>query len=96
MMLMAGGCATQVIQVKEIMMTNSNNSSKALDKGLNKYDHADGGRPSDTEERKRSRQHASSLWWKNVKIVLFLDLIVCCILFAIWLGICRGFSCVHS
>ncbi|KAG0554285.1 hypothetical protein KC19_12G079400 [Ceratodon purpureus] len=85
----------EVIQVKEIMMTNSNNSSKALDKGHNNFNQAGGGK-SETEERKRGRQHASNLWWKNVKIVLFLDLVVCCILFAIWLGICRGFSCVNS
>lgn len=93
---MTGGCATQVIQVKEIMMTNSNNSSKALDKG-HKYDQASGGnRSSDSEPRNKGRQYASRMWWRNVKLVLILDLVVCCILFAIWLGICRGFSCVQS
>lgn len=83
-------------EVKEIMMTNSNNSSKALDKG-HKYDHGGGGRFSDaSEQRKLGRQHASRMWWRNVKLVLVLDLVVCCILFAIWLGICRGFSCVKN
>jgi hypothetical protein len=71
-MLMGGWFATQVIQVKEIMMTNSSNSSKALDKG-HKYDHGGGGRFSDaSEQRKLGRQHASRMWWRNVKLVLVL------------------------
>jgi hypothetical protein len=36
------------------------------------------------------------MWWRNVKLVLILDLVVCCVLFAIWLGICKGFNCVKN
>lgn len=71
-------------QVKEIMMTNSGKAletcnASEMDPGLKKL---------------RNRQIASQMWWKNVKLVLILDLVVCFVLFAIWLGICGGFSCV--
>jgi len=83
----------QVVQVKEIMMTNS---GKALDK----CQKLEGGPSSDMDggssRKMKGRQLASRMWWRNVKLVLILDLIVCCILFAIWLGICRGFKCVKS
>lgn len=92
----ANGCgyATQVVQVKEIMMTNS---GKALDKcqklegggGSSDMDHAG-------TRKMKGRQVASRMWWRNVKLVLILDLVVCCVLFAIWLGICKGFNCVKS
>jgi vesicle-associated membrane protein 7 len=78
------------------------NSGKALDK-CQKLEGADG-EPSSAEthslkaasNRVNCRQVASRMWWRNVKLVLILDLAVCCILFAIWLGICRGFNCVKS
>lgn len=37
---------------------------------------------------------AKLVWKKQVWMVLSLDLIVCCILFGIWLWICRGFKCI--
>lgn len=37
---------------------------------------------------------AKRVWRKQLWIVLSLDLIVCCILFGIWLWICRGFKCI--
>jgi hypothetical protein len=93
-MLMACGYATQVVQVKEIMMTNS---GKALDK-CQKPD--GGGALSDMDHggnrKLKGRQVASRMWWRYVKLVLILDLVVCCVLFAIWLGICKGFNCVKN
>lgn len=39
---------------------------------------------------------AKRVWKKQLWVVLSLDLIVCCIMFAIWLGICRGFKCISE
>ncbi|ERM99734.1 hypothetical protein AMTRI_Chr11g101960 [Amborella trichopoda] len=33
-------------------------------------------------------------WRRNVCIVLVLDLILCIVLFGIWLGVCKGLSCL--
>ncbi|XP_073146519.1 phytolongin Phyl2.1-like [Henckelia pumila] len=37
---------------------------------------------------------AKKVWKKQVWIVLSLDLIICTILFAVWLWVCSGFKCV--
>ncbi|KZV31023.1 putative VAMP-like protein-like [Dorcoceras hygrometricum] len=37
---------------------------------------------------------AKKVWTKQVWIVLSLDLIICTILFAVWLWVCSGFKCV--
>lgn len=34
------------------------------------------------------------LWRSHAKIVIVLDIALCLVLFAVWLGICRGFHCV--
>ncbi|KAL8095727.1 phytolongin Phyl2.2-like [Apium graveolens] len=39
---------------------------------------------------------AKLVWKKQLWMVLSLDLIVCCIMFAIWLGVCRGFKCISE
>eukprot|EP00250_Pteridium_aquilinum_P007579 c17256_g1_i1 orf=479-1375(+) len=60
----------------------------------------DGGSPKGQMQRLgssksfRGQQAAQRMWWKCVKIVLLLDAIVCLILFGIWLGICKGFTCM--
>ncbi|XP_043722926.1 phytolongin Phyl1.1-like [Telopea speciosissima] len=41
-------------------------------------------------------QHARYLWWRQVWIVIAVDVVVCLILFGIWLGICGGFGCVSG
>ncbi|CAK9151602.1 unnamed protein product [Ilex paraguariensis] len=41
-------------------------------------------------------QKAKRVWKKHVWIVLSLDLIVCSLLFGIWLWICRGFKCING
>ncbi|KAK1366449.1 Longin domain-containing protein [Heracleum sosnowskyi] len=39
---------------------------------------------------------AKRVWKRQLWMVLSLDLVVCCIMFAIWLGICRGFKCISE
>lgn len=39
---------------------------------------------------------AKRVWKRQLWMVLWLDLVVCCIMFAIWLGICRGFKCISE
>lgn len=85
----------QVTKVKEIMMENS---GKALDKGQKLEVMVEvGSTPESGHHLQKSasaRLHAHRMWWSNVKLVLILDAVVCAILFAIWLGICKGFQCV--
>ncbi|XP_042493047.1 phytolongin Phyl1.1-like [Macadamia integrifolia] len=41
-------------------------------------------------------QHARDRWRRQVWIVIGLDVLVCLILFALWLGICGGFQCISG
>ncbi|XP_043696779.1 phytolongin Phyl1.1-like [Telopea speciosissima] len=41
-------------------------------------------------------QHARDRWRRQVRIVIALDVLVCLILFALWLGICGGFRCISG
>ncbi|OVA01075.1 Longin domain [Macleaya cordata] len=45
---------------------------------------------------KSSREYARRVWWRQVRIILAIDVVVCLVLFGIWLGICRGFSCISG
>ncbi|CAN1855241.1 Phytolongin Phyl1.1, partial [Linum perenne] len=42
-----------------------------------------------------SSQNIRKKWWRQVKIVLAIDVVVCLVLFGIWLLICRGFGCIR-
>ncbi|EHA8591717.1 phytolongin Phyl1.1 [Cocos nucifera] len=44
--------------------------------------------------RSQGPQHAQKLWWCQVKVVLAIDVILCLVLFGVWLGVCRGFQCL--
>ncbi|XP_026440409.1 phytolongin Phyl2.2-like [Papaver somniferum] len=44
----------------------------------------------------RLQQEARKKWRENVRIVLLVDLVICCILFLAWLFICDGFKCVAT
>ncbi|KAI3471223.1 hypothetical protein Pfo_027886 [Paulownia fortunei] len=41
-------------------------------------------------------QRAKKVWKKQVLVILSLDLIICVILFAVWLWVCSGFKCINS
>ncbi|XP_065879604.1 phytolongin Phyl2.2 [Euphorbia lathyris] len=43
-----------------------------------------------------SKQKAKQIWRKHVWIVLILDLVICAVLFGIWLWVCRGFKCIDG
>lgn len=91
----------QVAQVKEIMMESS---GKALDKGQKlevTVDGNTGGASSLSLQRTASmrtkgQQIAQRMWWRNVRVVLLLDFVVCAILFVVWLCVCRGFQCISD
>ncbi|XP_058100490.1 phytolongin Phyl1.1-like [Magnolia sinica] len=40
------------------------------------------------------RQQSGKTWKRHVLIVLLVDLVICLILFGVWLSICKGFRCV--
>ncbi|GLU16303.1 hypothetical protein SLE2022_327420 [Rubroshorea leprosula] len=39
-------------------------------------------------------QNIRKKWWRQVRIVLAIDAAVCLVLFAIWLSVCRGLTCL--
>ncbi|XP_054788936.1 phytolongin Phyl2.2-like [Prosopis cineraria] len=47
--------------------------------------------------RANDRQKAKQIWKKHVCVVLLLDVLVCAMLFVIWLWVyCRGYKCMQS
>ncbi|XP_077210163.1 phytolongin Phyl2.2-like [Tasmannia lanceolata] len=40
------------------------------------------------------QQRARRVWKQHARIVLLIDVVVCCILFVVWLSICKGFDCI--
>ncbi|KAJ4850799.1 hypothetical protein Tsubulata_009789 [Turnera subulata] len=42
------------------------------------------------------KQKAKQIWRKHVWVVLILDLLVCAVLFGVWLWVCRGFKCIDG
>lgn len=91
----------QVTQVREIIMENS---GKALDNGQKLEVTVDGNTGGaaalslqrTASMRTKGQQIAQRMWWRNVRVVLLLDFVVCTILFVVWLCICRGFKCVSD
>ncbi|KAL5220780.1 hypothetical protein ABZP36_025493 [Zizania latifolia] len=51
---------------------------------------------STSQSRLRRQQSSQSLWVYNVKIVIIVDAIICLLLFAVWLAVCKGFQCVSG
>lgn len=41
-------------------------------------------------------QEAQDRWWRNVKLIIVLDVIVCILLLAIWLAVCEGVNCLKK
>lgn len=44
----------------------------------------------------QSRLRKRSLWMRHVKIIILVDAVICVILFAAWLAVCKGFQCVSG
>ncbi|WOL02377.1 phytolongin Phyl1.1-like [Canna indica] len=44
--------------------------------------------------RLMAQQRGRRVWWRQVKILAAVDVLVCLIMFAIWLVVCEGFQCV--
>eukprot|EP00249_Psilotum_nudum_P018870 c26994_g1_i1 orf=946-1809(+) len=88
----------EVKEIKEIMIENK---GKAMD-GVQSLDivveDSTSSALATQVQRTKSKGHqlAQRMWWRSVRLVLILDAVVCLILFAIWLGICRGISCINE
>ncbi|URE15665.1 VAMP-like protein [Musa troglodytarum] len=51
---------------------------------------------SSSSSRPHSQQPGRRLWWRHVKIVVAADVIICLVLFGVWLAVCKGFHCVSG
>ncbi|OEL24783.1 Phytolongin Phyl1.1 [Dichanthelium oligosanthes] len=51
---------------------------------------------SSSQSRLRRQQPARSLWMRHVKIIIVVDAVICLVLFAAWLAVCKGFQCVSG
>ncbi|XP_062195991.1 phytolongin Phyl1.1-like [Phragmites australis] len=51
---------------------------------------------SSSQSRLRRQQPSRLLWMRHVKIIVVVDVIICLVLFAAWLAICKGFQCVSG
>lgn len=75
---------------------NNNNNNNASTSAEVDHSGQRGEKDSSSASRVRSASQAvRKKWWHQVRIVLAVDALVCLVLFAIWLGICRGFKCIH-
>ncbi|XP_062207635.1 phytolongin Phyl1.1-like [Phragmites australis] len=41
----------------------------------------------------RAEESARS-WWRHAVVVIGVDVVVCLVLFAVWMGVCKGFRCL--
>uniref|UniRef100_A0A0A9G2B4 Longin domain-containing protein n=1 Tax=Arundo donax TaxID=35708 RepID=A0A0A9G2B4_ARUDO len=47
-----------------------------------------------SQSRLRRQQQPRSMWMRHAKIIIIVDAIICLVLFAAWLAVCKGFQCV--
>ncbi|XP_066315483.1 phytolongin Phyl1.1-like [Miscanthus floridulus] len=51
-------------------------------------------------ERRRALQPGESAlpgwrsWWRHAAVVIVVDVVLCLVLFAVWMGVCKGFRCL--
>jgi vesicle-associated membrane protein 7 len=89
-------------QATEVMDIIRENGSKALDTGNGLEVIADGNCPGglslqkSASFRSKGQQLAQRMWWRNVRLVLIIDVVICTILFGVWLVICSGFQCISQ
>lgn len=48
-------------------------------------------RAAQAEESAQARRRS---WWRHAAVVIVVDVVVCLVLFAVWMGVCRGFRCL--
>jgi len=46
--------------------------------------------------RRQQQQPSRSLCMRHVKVIIIVDAVVCLVLFAAWLAVCKGFQCVSG
>ncbi|KAK1276183.1 putative VAMP-like protein [Acorus gramineus] len=51
---------------------------------------------SSSSNRVRAQQGARRVWWRQVRIIVAIDVVVCLLLFGVWLAVCKGFRCVSG
>nr|ACF80302.1 unknown [Zea mays] len=51
---------------------------------------------SGSQSRLRRQQSSRSLWMRHVKVIVAVDAVVCLVLLAAWLAVCKGFQCVSG
>ncbi|KAL6659574.1 hypothetical protein ACP70R_003614 [Stipagrostis hirtigluma subsp. patula] len=49
-----------------------------------------------SQSRLRRQQPSRSIWKRHVKIIIIADAVICLVLFAAWLAVCKGFQCVSG
>lgn len=70
------------------------NKLEFMDGDLSVSEQRNGGL-SETSSSKGSYK-AKRVWKRHVWVVLILDLVICLILFCVWLWICKGFKCIDK
>lgn len=91
----------QIREVKDIILENK---GEAMDKGRKLEIMVEGDSPpapSSQLQRTGSMKHrgqqlAHRMWWRNVRLVIILDILVCLILLAVWLTVCKGVRCLQK
>lgn len=90
-------------ELKEVKEERAEGRDKAADKGHmidmdDENKNGNGASPFSLQKDENSRigteQRARRMFWRNVRLVVLLDLLVCAILFGVWLIICKGITCV--
>ncbi|XP_074587527.1 phytolongin Phyl1.1-like [Curcuma longa] len=50
--------------------------------------------PRSSSSSRLSVQQGRRLWCRHVKIIIAVDVVICLLLFVVWLAVCQGFTCV--
>ncbi|MCO5550808.1 hypothetical protein L7F22_004300 [Adiantum nelumboides] len=81
---------------KGVISSPIDSSCEALNKGNGLEIMIDDNSPCEHPQTHKSGwQAAQDRWWHHVKLVIILDLLVCLVLLAIWLVVCKGVKCLR-
>lgn len=82
---------------KGVISSPIDSSCEALNKGRGLEIMIEDNSPCEHAQTHRSGwQGAQDSWWRHVKLVIILDLLVCLVLLAIWLSVCKGVKCLEK